>query len=184
MIKFFRRIRQSLRTENKFGKYLIYAIGEIVLVVMGILIALQINNWNEGRKDRKVEPQALIDLKMEFDRNQEQLEVLTTIKQQRENEGRAYLNLITDPTIPLAEKIKTEPPGAFKMPWNAANAVLNDLLSTGNIGKIRNDSLKNFLTNWSDQVDNWNELEDRYINAADARINYLASRTYTPVVKE
>ena len=52
MIKFFRRIREQLLTENKFNKYLIYAIGEIVLVVIGILIALSINNWNEERKDR------------------------------------------------------------------------------------------------------------------------------------
>lgn len=53
MIKFFRRIRQQLLSENKFSKYLLYAIGEIVLVVIGILIALQINNWNEGRKSIK-----------------------------------------------------------------------------------------------------------------------------------
>lgn len=53
MIKFFRKIRQRMFTENKFGKYLIYAIGEIILVVIGILIALQINNWNEGVKQRK-----------------------------------------------------------------------------------------------------------------------------------
>jgi hypothetical protein len=51
MIKFFRRIRQQLLTKNKFSKYLIYAIGEIVLVVVGILIALQLNNWNETRKN-------------------------------------------------------------------------------------------------------------------------------------
>src|SRR6056297_1464225 len=51
MIKFFRKIRQRLLSENKFSKYLIYAIGEIILVVIGILIALQINNWNEGRKE-------------------------------------------------------------------------------------------------------------------------------------
>ncbi|ARV10242.1 hypothetical protein BTO05_11565 [Winogradskyella sp. PC-19] len=53
MIKFFRRVRQRLLTENKFSKYLIYAIGEIVLVVIGILIALQINNWNEQSKSKK-----------------------------------------------------------------------------------------------------------------------------------
>ncbi|MFT6995452.1 MAG: hypothetical protein ACJA1P_002197 [Maribacter sp.] len=47
MIKFFRKIRQKMLTENKFSKYLIYAVGEIVLVVVGILIALSINNWNE-----------------------------------------------------------------------------------------------------------------------------------------
>ena len=50
MIKFFRKIRQRLLTENKFSKYLIYAIGEIFLVVVGILIALQVNNWNIERK--------------------------------------------------------------------------------------------------------------------------------------
>jgi hypothetical protein len=54
MIKFFRKIRQNLLVENRFnkpaspaGRYLLYAIGEIILVVIGILIALQINNWNE-----------------------------------------------------------------------------------------------------------------------------------------
>ena len=50
MIKFFRKIRKKMLTENKFSKYMLYAIGEIVLVVIGILIALQINNWNELRK--------------------------------------------------------------------------------------------------------------------------------------
>jgi len=49
MIRFFRKIRQHLLTENKFSKYLIYAIGEIILVVIGILIALQINTWNDKR---------------------------------------------------------------------------------------------------------------------------------------
>ncbi|MTE27865.1 DUF6090 family protein [Winogradskyella ouciana] len=50
MIKFFRHIRQRLVKENRTSKYLLYAIGEIVLVVIGILIALQINNWNEQSK--------------------------------------------------------------------------------------------------------------------------------------
>tara|TARA_R110002051_G_scaffold323712_2_gene418224 strand:- start:13567 stop:13764 length:198 start_codon:yes stop_codon:yes gene_type:complete len=50
MIKFFRKIRQKILTENKFSKYLLYAIGEIVLVVIGILIALQVNNMNEVEK--------------------------------------------------------------------------------------------------------------------------------------
>ncbi|MCA0133240.1 DUF6090 family protein [Winogradskyella alexanderae] len=53
MIKFFRKIRQKLLSENKFNKYLIYAIGEIVLVVLGILIALQVNNLNNERQNNK-----------------------------------------------------------------------------------------------------------------------------------
>ena len=53
MIKFFRKIRYDLMEINKTGKYLKYAIGEIVLVVIGILIALSINNWNESRKQEQ-----------------------------------------------------------------------------------------------------------------------------------
>ena len=55
MIKFFRKIRYNLMEKNKTGKYLKYAFGEIVLVVIGILIALQINNWNENRKAKNNE---------------------------------------------------------------------------------------------------------------------------------
>ena len=55
MIKFFRKIRQNLLAEGKTGKYFKYAIGEIVLVVIGILIALGINNWNENRKSKQAE---------------------------------------------------------------------------------------------------------------------------------
>jgi hypothetical protein len=55
MIKFFRKIRQDLLKKGKTGKYLQYAIGEIVLVVIGILIALSINNWNDGQSKRNAE---------------------------------------------------------------------------------------------------------------------------------
>jgi len=63
MIKFFRRVRQKLLSQNKFSKYLLYAIGEIVLVVIGILIALQINNWNENTKLKQKELLLLKELK-------------------------------------------------------------------------------------------------------------------------
>ena len=59
MIKFFRKIRQKLLLENKFSRYLIYAVGEIVLVVIGILIALQINNYNETRKEKALEKELI-----------------------------------------------------------------------------------------------------------------------------
>jgi hypothetical protein len=55
MINFFRKIRKKLSDDNKPLKYMMYALGEIILVVIGILIALQINNWNEDRKRRAIE---------------------------------------------------------------------------------------------------------------------------------
>jgi len=60
MIKFFKNIRKNLLAEGKTSKYLKYAIGEIILVVIGILIALQINNWNENRK-ANIEEQRILE---------------------------------------------------------------------------------------------------------------------------
>lgn len=74
MIKFFRNIRQQLLKENKLTKYLLYAIGEIVLVVIGILIALNINNWNEYKKDRVLEKKVLENLVENLENNKNLLE--------------------------------------------------------------------------------------------------------------
>ena len=58
-IKFFRKIRESLIKERRFSNYLIYALGEIVLVVIGILIALQVNNWNNNKQLEEVQIKCL-----------------------------------------------------------------------------------------------------------------------------
>ena len=69
MIKLFRNIRKKLAAENKVTPYLRYAIGEIVLVVIGILIALQINNWNENRKSKILERKMLFELAKSLEDN-------------------------------------------------------------------------------------------------------------------
>lgn len=69
MITFFRKLRQQLLTQNKFSRYLLYAIGEIILVVIGILIALQINNWNEHQKLQEQEKKLLLSLQKEMQEN-------------------------------------------------------------------------------------------------------------------
>ena len=71
MINFFRKIRKQLADDNKPLKYMRYAIGEILLVVVGILIALSINNWNEERKDRVKEREVLEDIMNNLNRNNE-----------------------------------------------------------------------------------------------------------------
>ncbi|MFC4720957.1 DUF6090 family protein [Geojedonia litorea] len=73
MIKFFRQIRRDLMEKNKTGKYFKYAVGEIILVVIGILIALQINNWNEQRKSTKKELILLTELQSSLNLNRKKL---------------------------------------------------------------------------------------------------------------
>ena len=69
MTKFFQKIRHKLVVENKTSKYFKYAFGEIILVVVGILIALQINNWNENRKTNAENQIILNNLHEEFSEN-------------------------------------------------------------------------------------------------------------------
>lgn len=83
MIKFFRKIRQNMIKENKVSKYLLYAIGEIVLVVIGILIALQINNWNDQQKINKQEIKLLKELIDNMDANIETLENMNQLQSQQ-----------------------------------------------------------------------------------------------------
>jgi hypothetical protein len=63
MLRFFRQIRQRLLTDNKFSKYLLYAIGEILLVVIGIVLALQVDNWNQKRQREEEVAKYLINLR-------------------------------------------------------------------------------------------------------------------------
>ena len=77
MLTFLRRIRKSLLEEGSARKYFLYAIGEIVLVVIGILIALQINNWNESRKDDKVVKQYMSNLLIDLRKDKDDLQKST-----------------------------------------------------------------------------------------------------------
>ena len=107
MINFFRRIRKKLADDNKPLKYMRYAIGEIVLVVIGILIALQINNWNEERNLNTLSKTYLIDIKKDliadtttFDAGIKRIEK-TLIYQERLFNPDIVNKLITDSLITL-----------------------------------------------------------------------------------
>jgi hypothetical protein len=76
MISLFRKIRQKLLQQNRVTRYLVYALGEIVLVVIGILIALSINTWNENRKDRAMEANYLKGISENLEGNISELEAL------------------------------------------------------------------------------------------------------------
>ena len=92
MIKFFRKIRQRLLTENKFSKYLIYAIGEIILVVIGILIALSINNWNQDKQQQKILNNIYATIKADLQQDIINIDEIITISQPIEKDYLAIIN--------------------------------------------------------------------------------------------
>ncbi len=85
MLKFFRRIRQQLIVKGNLKRYLIYAIGEILLVVIGILIALQINNWNEERKSNTQIHILLDNLAKSIEEDKEYLNTTANLHEFRSN---------------------------------------------------------------------------------------------------
>jgi len=96
MIKFFRKIRQNLLRENKTVKYLRYTIGEIVLVVIGILIALQINNWNQKRNNATQELQLLKSCKIGLQKDLSDIDINIKIHSQSIASAELILKIIED----------------------------------------------------------------------------------------
>ncbi|WP_411768405.1 DUF6090 family protein [Winogradskyella sp. A3E31] len=92
MIKFFRQIRQSLIMKNQTEKYFKYAIGEIILVVIGILIALQVNNWNERRVTKIELDKILVDIKYDLEDDLKKVEE-STLSSYKFNENLRQLQL-------------------------------------------------------------------------------------------
>ena len=162
MIKFFRKIRQSLLQQGKAGKYFTYAFGEIVLVVIGILIALQINNWNEERKANIAENKALVALKKEFEQNIDRFQFILQQRDSQQLDLRAYFDIISNENTPVEEKVRVLTGGYFGGSWGAQNTVLNGLVNSGAIDNIKNDSLKSLLTYWPSLIETWRNVEDEW----------------------
>ncbi len=160
MIKFFRKIRQRLLTENKFSKYLLYAIGEIVLVVIGILIAVSINNWNEERKEIVQEQKILLQLKSEFNKNLKQLEEKISMRLDINHASTKLLGYIDHPEFVEIDSIIFQL--SFLQTDPTFDPIKNNLIESGNLHLIRHDSLKLKLTNWSTDVYQLQELELEY----------------------
>ena len=167
MIKFFRHIRQNLLMENKTGKYLKYAIGEILLVIIGILIAVSINGWNEDRKLKKAEQSILKDLKQEMIINKKALEFAieeneksfqTAIEMRALFRDRAAFDKMSDSLF--FESFR-------KLNWNVTydsqNGILNSIISSGQINHLSNKELKYLLASLKeltiDAIENTRKIE-------------------------
>lgn len=135
--------------KNRIGKYLLYAIGEIVLVVIGILIALQINNWNEKQKDIAQEQLILEQLKSEYQNNLTQLEEKILMRNEGLEASYSLLNQIDNTNINEEE--------LYKSLWQLLrdptfDPIKNDIVGSEKLRLIKNDTLVRALSNWSSEV--------------------------------
>lgn len=155
MLSFFRNIRQNLLGQNRFTRYLLYAIGEIILVVIGILLALQINNWNENKKKNELRKQYLsslisdtvkdtLMLKKDLKTIEEDLALMTSLKNRL---SKPSANMDTVRQIARYEYLP------FFNPSNELNRnTITSLLSTGDLNLFVKDLQSLILTHNTNQL--------------------------------
>lgn len=143
MIKFFRKIRQKMLTENKFSKYLLYAIGEIFLVVIGIIIALQLNEWSDNRKDKKLEKEYYCRLLDDVNLDKEQIQNLRHLAEERLVASNESVRLLLDEKsekINIASQLALSTRAIYS-DFEPNNSAYQDLKSGANLNIIRDKSI-------------------------------------------
>ncbi|HQV75445.1 MAG TPA: DUF6090 family protein, partial [Flavobacteriales bacterium] len=152
MIKFFRQLRQRMIKDNRISKYLLYAIGEIVLVMIGILLALQVNTWNEARKQNIIHGTVMTRLSEEFRALEPVLAELVAFTHSSRESTALVVNALRMDEPPADEH-------AFRAALARANWVQNvpqmatsykELVSTGRLSDIRNVELRKALIRYGD----------------------------------
>jgi len=166
MIKFFRKIRENLLAENKFSRYLLYAIGEIILVMIGILLAFQVSTWKEGQDNLKEEQNMMSSIHTEFKNNLKK--VKATLAQYKESEKsiKSLMSYMKFSAGQLKE-INTDSLIAKSIDvydYSPTQNSLTEILATGNLKLLRKDSLKIMLLAWSAELnekeESWGTLDD------------------------
>lgn len=140
--------------DNKPIKYMRYAIGEIILVVIGILVALSLNTWNKDRLNQIEEVHLLKQLKIELIENQEQLTDKEQLRTRAIKSSLRILEIIDSPSI---EKNQDEIDGhlAIMIPnytFDPSNGIITQLLEGGKLSLIKNDSLRNEISKWNSML--------------------------------
>jgi len=131
--------------ENKTGKYFKYAIGEIVLVMIGILLALAINNWNQDRLSDKQELKYLSNLKSELTNNLKQLKTIDSIYSVWKTRNTLGISLLKRSTSIHQFKTIDSLVSTMWMPFNVTNSTYNEMLNNGSFYSINNKNLKNSI---------------------------------------
>jgi len=182
MLRIFRNIRQKLAAENKVMAYLRYAIGEILLVVIGILIALQVNNWNENRKERLIEIKYLKNLKHDLQSDSTDLVYYKNIRVGQANAARELIELAKTKNVSDVFKLDSlYTTVALWWEFVPNNNTFEELRSSGNLKLLRNDSIKNLLLDLNkeneDLVSSRNHMRREYENylydQKNKQVNFL-----------
>lgn len=148
MIKFFNKIRQKKLADNKFSKYLMYAIGEIVLVVIGILIALAINNNNGERKTRIKELNYLSGIKSDLNLNLIELKTFTTTRKTSVSSAETVLDFFNNKKEVVPDEFNFNNLNVqIWYPFKKNDNTYQELINSGNLAIISNDSIKDILIN-------------------------------------
>ncbi len=158
--------------ENKTGKYFKYALGEIVLVVIGILIALSINNWNENRKAKEKENNLFANLKIDFDTRLFELKEMQSAKNQSIS-AIAQLNTIiankeNRPKDSIIDYLLSRTVNGFK--FNEDFKMLDVVFDTGLINDVKNEELKRNLIEWPQIVEEMLEEQRMHNQLIDTRL--------------
>ncbi|MGD1948017.1 MAG: DUF6090 family protein [Croceivirga sp.] len=166
MIKFFRKIRQKLLSENRFSKYLLYAIGEIVLVVIGILIALQINTWSENEKIRTEEKILITGLIQNIEDDIQSLTTVTKGDSITIDANRILLSALKNDSIRrnkplLKQKIYQ---AAFVSSLKPNQIIFSQIQFSGKLTYILNDSIKTKILSYYDNVSNVLDYQESNLN--------------------
>ncbi len=189
MIKFFRKIRQNLLVENKTGKYLKYAIGEIVLVVIGILIALYLNNLNEQNTIHKQQENYLILVKREMTSNIKSLTIEKNELTEVLNSTRSILNTTNSEVqigkiteSDLSKKIASTISIDIFIQYE--NGALNQIIFSGGLKDIENDSIRGILASWEGKLNKVKTQEEQVKNGIEDIKNLLKKYGETRILVE
>jgi len=158
MVKLFNKIRNRALNENKLGKYLKYAIGEIILVMIGILLALQVNTWNNNRELKKEELKVMKSLHQEFSKNLKKFDVIYNSQLKRkkaiENVMSTELQILSaDSLVTLMNTINAN------WTFDPFQGIYNSVIGSGKIELISNNGLKNKLATIQDLIKDYQEEE-------------------------
>jgi len=145
MLKFFRKIRQNLLSEGKTGAYLKYAMGEIVLVVIGILIALQINNWNINEQQRKIEVKYLTEIRDNLKKDLSDIDFNIDFNQNKSQSNKIVLDYL-DGKIDYADSLEFHFSNLLFTTRTVVNMSAYENLKSRGLEIITNDSLRQRIT--------------------------------------